>query len=134
MRVEQSPWRTRYSMSPVRNRVFAGTRTAPIRATAKRRWTHSGQLLSQRQTLSPGAIPSAMSPFAASSTRREISAKDWRTGPKTSDSRSPQRSAARAGSSPTGVRPSQRARCRSGSVYFGLGRIAPSWSLIGPPC
>ena len=97
-------------MSPVRKRVFAGTRIAPIRATAKRRWIHSGELLSHRQTLSPGPTPSAMSPFAASSTRRAISAKDWRTGPKTSDSRSPQRSAARPGSSPTGVRPSQRVR------------------------
>ena len=121
-------------MSPVRKRVFAGTRTAPIRATAKRRWTHSGQLLSQRQTLSPGATPSAMSPFAASSARRATSAKDWRTGPKTSDSRFPQRAAARAGSSPTGVRPSQRARCRWGSVYVGLGRIPSARSFISPPC
>ena len=110
MRVEHSPWRNRYSMSPVRKRVLAGTMIAPMRAMAKRRWIHSGELLSHRQTLSPGAIPSAMSPFAASSTRRAISAKDWRTGPNTSASRSPHLAAARAGSSPTGVLPSQYLR------------------------
>ena len=132
MRVEQSPWRTRYSTSPVRKRVFAGTRTAPMRAIANRRWTHSGELLSQRHTLSPGATPSAMSPFAASSTRRAISAKDWRTAPKTRASRPPHLAAARAGSSPTGVRPSQRPRQRAGKPPGGrAARSSPR--VIRPP-
>ena len=132
MRVEQSPWRIRYSTSLVRKRVFAGTRTAPMRATANRRRIHSGELLSQRHTLSPGATPSAISPFAASSTPRAISAKDWRTVPKTRADLSPQRAAARAGSSPTGVRPSQRSRWRAGSPSEARSALS-SPRVIRPP-
>ena len=60
--------------STVLKRVLIGTWTAPIFARANIAKIHSGQLISQSATFSPGRTPAPISPRATRSTSAAI----WR--------------------------------------------------------
>ena len=62
---------------------------------------HSGQLVSHRETLSPGCMPTAINPFATRSVWADTAAKVKRCPSKQIASRSPKRRAISSGSDPS---------------------------------